>query len=127
VQSAREGYHRWSDGTCHLYSSSVPATLLHQEQAASYKTEREAIVIETDAFDASIALNQVDFSEKYTWVVQNEIQSAHWRQNQVSLFAAVLWYYGSIHSRVIASDDLVHTKETVIAYVDKLWVFARKC
>lgn len=50
----------------------------------------------------------------------DEIQSAHWKQNQVSLFTAAVWYSGAIHSCVIASDNLVHTKDTVIAYLDRL-------
>ena len=57
---------------------------IKRQQAASYK--RESIVIDSDHYDASKALLQVDFSENYTCVAQDEIQSAHWKQNQVSMF-----------------------------------------
>lgn len=66
------------------------------------------------------ALIQVDFSENYTCVNQDEIQSAHWNQRQVSLFTVAVWHSGSQHSHVIASDNLTHGKETVIAYLDKV-------
>jgi hypothetical protein len=61
---------------------------------------------------------QVDFSENYTCVSQDEIQSAHWNQNQVSLFTVALWHSGNLNSQVFASDHLVHAKETVIAYME---------
>ena len=46
---------------------------------------------------------------------QDEIQSAHWKQDQVSLFTAALWFDGKLHPTVIASDDLNHGKETVVS------------
>ena len=63
---------------------------------------------------------QVDFSENYTCMFQDEIQSAHWRQDQVSLFTTAIWFDGKLHSKVIASDNLDHGKETVVAYLDYL-------
>ncbi len=85
--------------------SILPQFLEHcyikRQQAASYKTERDSIAMES-------------------CVAQDEIQSAHWKQNQVSMFTVAFWYCGTIHSQVIVSDNLVHTKETLIAYVDRL-------
>ena len=66
------------------------------------------------------ALIQIDFSENYMCVSQDEVQSAHWNQLQSSLFRAAVWHSGSLHSRVIASDDLTHSKDTVLAYLDLL-------
>ena len=62
----------------------------------------------------------VDFSENHTCQYQDEIQSAHRQQHQVSLFTAVLWHAGMLHSIVIASDNLAHSKDTIIAYIDVL-------
>ena len=63
---------------------------------------------------------QGNFSENYSCMFQDEIQSAHWKQDQVSLFTAALWFNGELHSKVIASDDLDHGKDTVVAYIDYL-------
>ena len=51
---------------------------------------------------------------------QDEIQSAHWKQDHVSLFTAAIWFDRKLHLKVIASDNLDHEKYTVVAYVDYL-------
>ena len=35
---------------------------------------------------------QVDFSENANLSFQNEIQSEHWKKNQVTIFACCIWY-----------------------------------
>lgn len=60
------------------------------------------------------------FSENYKRVSQDEIQSAHWAQSQISLFTAALYHSGTIHPIVKASDKLNHSKNTIILYVDKI-------
>lgn len=102
------------------YISSILAKFMEhcyikREQAAAYKLEREAI-----EGSKNKALLQVDFSENYTCQYQDEIQSAHWQQHQVSLFTAAMWHTGVLHSIVIASDNIVHSKDTIIAYLDML-------
>lgn len=103
-------------------SSLVPQFLRHcfikRMQAEYYQKQREAITSEQS--DSSVALLQVDFSENYTCIYQDEVQSAHWQQHQVSLFTAALYYNGILHPKVIASDNLTHAKETLLAYVDYL-------
>ena len=100
----------------------TPKFLVHcyvkRQQAAKYSKEREAAT--SPDLDASKALLQVDYSENYTCVYQDEIQSAHWKQHQVSLFTAALWHSGELHSKVVASDNLTHSKETLVAYVSRL-------
>ena len=64
---------------------------------------------------------QIDFAEDYTCVVQDEVQSFHWVQPQVSLFTVSTWYNGQHHPTVIVSDDLDHTKRSVIEYLDKIF------
>ena len=79
-------------------------------QATSYNDERD---VAEHAEDDTKAFPQGDFSENYTCVFQDEIQSAHWKQAQVSLFTAALWCTGSQHPIVLASDNLNHSKETI--------------
>lgn len=51
-------------------------------QAENYIKERER----------ADSLIRHDFPENYTCVAQDEIQSAHWAQSQVSLFTISMWY-----------------------------------
>ena len=68
------------------------------------------------------AVLQVDFAENYTAVLQDEIQSAHWHQKQVTLFTAIAWVGDNsakpTRSFVNISDDLTHNKHSV-------WVFMK--
>ncbi|PIK39541.1 hypothetical protein BSL78_23620 [Apostichopus japonicus] len=103
-------------------TSLIPQFVQHcfikRHQAASYNLEREKAG--STSFNPTEALIQIDFSENYTCVSQDEIQSAHWNQRQVSLFTVAVWHSGSLHSSVVASDSRVHSKDTVVAYVDKV-------
>lgn len=61
--------------------------------------------------DPTKCVLQVDFSENFTFLTQNEIQSAHWTHKQCSLYTAVAWFPKSegvgkktVVSYVIASD-----------------------
>ena len=89
----------------------VPQFLEHcpvkRAQAASYNQDRESSL--SDTHDPERTVMQVDFSENFTCVHQDEIQSAHWNQRQVTVFTAATWHSGKIHSSVIASDNLAHT------------------
>ena len=80
--------------------------------------ERESVGSED--FGQTHAMMQVDFSENYTCIFQDEILSAHWKQDKVSLFTAAIWFDRKLHSKVIALDNLDHGKDTVVAYVDYL-------
>jgi hypothetical protein len=44
-------------------------------------------------------------------------QSTHWKQGKIT---AAFWFDGKLHPTVIASDDLNHGKQTVVAYIDHL-------
>lgn len=49
-----------------------------------------------------------DFAEKWKVITKNEIQSAYWKTNQVSIFTAV-WYCGDeTKSFSVVSDDTTH-------------------
>ncbi|XP_072180506.1 uncharacterized protein [Diadema setosum] len=101
----------------------LPQFLKHcyvkREQAAVYNEHRK----KAPESDVHHAVLQVDFSENYTCQAQDEIQSAHWNQHQVSLFTAALWHSGSLFSHVLASDNLCHSKDTIVAYLDVLLDF----
>ena len=70
--------------------------------------------------DMQTGLLQMDFSENYTASYQDEIQSAHWHQKQITVFTAVLWIAERCESYAIISDSLDHNKEAVCAFLCKI-------
>ena len=68
------------------------------------------------------ALVQVDFSENYNIQQQGEVQSAHWNQQQLSLFTICVWLHQSQRSIIYVSDHLEHDKTTVLVLMNKLFV-----
>ena len=65
----------------------------------------------------SEALVQVDFAENYTCKHQDEVQSAHWHQQQITLFTVAVWTNNgsetTCKSHVIVTDELSHEKKSV--------------
>ena len=70
----------------------VPPFLTHcfikRKQAESYEKDKAYSLSEqSDTF-----MLQVDFVENYTCLAQDEVQSAHWKQSQITLFTCVTWF-----------------------------------
>lgn len=66
------------------------------------------------------ALVQVHFSENNIQQ-QEEVQSAQWNQQQLSLFTIYIWLRQNQRSIVYASDHLEHDKTTVLVLMNKLF------
>ena len=66
------------------------------------------------------AVLQVDFAGNFSTLRQNEVQSQHWNKKQVTLFTSVVWCQNTCKSEVVISDNLSHTKDSVITFIDKL-------
>ncbi len=97
------------------YAESQVNTLLSQykahcfikdEQSSWFKTSKNSIPL-------GQAVIQVDFAENYAAVSQDEVQSAHWSHQQVTIFTAVAWMSNGLQSFVVVSDDLQHDKVAV--------------
>ena len=72
---------------------------------------------------ANEAVVQIDFAENYTCFQQDEVQAAHWSQDQVTLFPVVIWTKTEENkiitsSHVIVSDDHSHEKNSVAVFMD---------
>ncbi|CAF2039332.1 unnamed protein product [Rotaria magnacalcarata] len=65
-------------------------------------------------------LLQVDYSENYSIVEQNEIQSAHCSKKQLSIFTAHFWAQSTTQSMVLVSDDISHNKYTVSKCIEHI-------
>ena len=88
-------------------------TFVKRAQAAAFKAERESV--KTNPRKVVV---QVDFAENYTTKTQDEIQSAYWAYNQITLFTVCAWEQKRCHSLVIVSDCLTHDKYAVCCFLD---------
>ena len=77
----------------------------------------------------SEAVIQVDFAENCTCKYQDEPQSAHWNQEQVTLFTVAIWTKEAAgvdnvcESHVIVSDEMMHDKKASgSVYVSRCWI-----
>ena len=97
----------------------LPAFLLHyfikQKQSKTYEDHKNMLMDNHD-----IAVLQVDYAESFPTLWQDEVQSAHWNKYQVTVFTSVVGCQDTSKSAVAVSDNLGHTKDSVIVFIDKL-------
>jgi hypothetical protein len=62
----------------------------------------------------------MDFSENFAVKEQDEIQAAHWKNDQITIFTVVAWHAGDKRSFAFVSDHLLHDKQAVFLFVDRL-------
>ena len=98
----------------------LPSFLAHvfiKRQQSKFFEERLA------KLGLSEAVIQVDFAENYTCKYQDEPQSAHWNQEQVTLFTVAIWTKEAAgvdnvcESHVIVSDEMMHDKKAVAVFM----------
>ena len=82
------------------------------KEKIEHLTEEEAVV-------------QVDFAENYSCKYQGKVQSAHWSQDQVTLFTVAIWAKSRdknscCESHVIVSDDLKHDQTSFAVFMRKV-------
>lgn len=92
---------------------------IKREQAKSYQNDK-SITRDLKIYVEGVALVQVDFAENYTCIAQREVHSYHWKQPQVSIFTCSIFYNGNQFPYVFLSDNLDHTKETLIVCMAKI-------
>ena len=63
---------------------------------------------------------QMDYAENYKCRAQDEVQSAHWNQDQVTHYTSVFWFRNQIIPHVIKSDTRQHNKSTVVPFTDQI-------
>ena len=85
-------------------------------QAKQYEEDKKL----ASTIASKVAVLQMDFAENYTCTAQDQIQSAHWNQNQVTLFTTVTWVKGKVVSKVVVSDCMQHTKTAVVVFLDEI-------
>ena len=89
--------------------------LLKEKQSAAYEDDK----IRSGGQAKTNCMVQIDFAENYTCVYQDEVQSAHWRQTQITIFTVMIYLCGS-HPLVIVTDCRDHDKRAVTAFLVRI-------
>ena len=96
-----------------------PSFILHyfikQKQANAYEDHKSQVQINSE-----IAVLQINFVENFSTLWQDEVQSAHWNKKQITVFTSVTWQQDSCTSAVIITEDLTHSRDSIIIFTDKL-------
>jgi hypothetical protein len=62
----------------------------------------------------------MDFSENLILKEQDAVQSAHWTNNMLTIYTAVVWCKTCTSSFVIVSDNLNHDKVAVLSFTNTI-------
>lgn len=81
----------------------------------------QAEEFQSDQTDPSKRLLQIDFSMSYSCEYQNEVQSALWSRQSVTLFTAALLQGKSCSTYLICSDSNKKDKDTVATFLNILY------
>ena len=84
------------------------------------KCQAKAFNIDRDAAEPQSATLQIDFGENYSCTSQDEVQSAYWNREGVTLFNAVLWHNGNVQSFCVCSDTHHHTKNEILVFTHEI-------
>lgn len=92
-------------------------------QIIAYKQDKESL------HDNEILVH-MDFAENYVCVAENEVQSAHWNSQAVTIHPCVIYYKSqakhSYKSLAIISDTREHNANTVYCILKKIIAFAKE-
>lgn len=75
------------------------------------------------AYDSEFAdegVLEIDFAENFVCEQQDEVQTAHRNQKQLSLFTLAFYFNDQFQAKVLVSNNTVHTKDTIVPYLCKL-------
>ena len=105
------------DHICTMSEKFLAHCRIKRLQSKQYELDKELALLE----NSDVAVLQMDFAENYACIGQDEVQSAHWNQNQVTLFTTVItWFKGEVMSKVIVSNCMQHTKSSVMVFRDEI-------
>ena len=99
---------------CTIFPNFFIHSFLKRKQAKSYEEDKQKALMK----NSNTVMVQVDFAENYTCAAQDDIQSANWKQNQITLFTSVLWFRENTQFEVIIRDHLKDYKTPIVV----LWM-----
>jgi hypothetical protein len=98
------------------FSIALPGFILHhltkRHQARMYR--EHCSISKTVPFGIVV---HFDYSENYTCLAQDEIQSSHWNNPQVTLFTVAVFSTSGFQSELLVSDCKDHTKQSAVVYI----------
>ena len=101
---------------CIIFPDFFIHSFAKRKQAKSYEEDKQEFLMK----HLNTVMIQVDFAENYTCAAQNEVQSAYWKQNQITLFTSVMWFRENTQCEFILSDHLKHDKTPTVVFMDEL-------
>ena len=102
---------------CTIFLDFFIHSFVKRKQAKSYEEDKQEALMK----NSNTVMIQVDFAENCTCASQDEVQSAHWKQNQTTLFTSVFWFRENTQCDVIISDHLKHDKTPIVVFMDELF------
>ena len=115
----RQTVEEWAERNCQgdvwYVCPQTPKFLRHCHITQQHETDK----VEANQSDSGVAVLQMDFSENYTCIAQDEIQSAHLNQKQVMLYTAGSggWQY---QPHVMVTDYMQHNKTSAVVFTDQI-------
>jgi hypothetical protein len=128
-------YYQWNTIDKHVQKSQIVSTI----GEATEELKRQLMPFATHVYNAkrqhaelrkiketllpNEVILQMDFAENYALKQQNEVMSAHWHTNQVTIYTAVAYYRETEKTELkhlsyaVISDDLNHDKGAVFANI----------
>lgn len=88
---------------------------LKEKQSTYFEYAKKHLVNE------AVCVLQVDFSENFSICQQDEIQSAHWNSDQITIYTAVAYTSEGVISYAIISDFMQHDKLAVHAFNQRIF------
>lgn len=89
---------------------------LKERQSRAYEGDMACAQME----DSDSCLVQMDFSENYSALYQDEIASAYFGQKQITVYTVTMWYRKQTVSLILTSDVREHDKDTVAAFTSTI-------
>ena len=94
----------------------LPHCFIKRKQAEQYELDK----VQAQKENSNVVVLQMDYAENYKCRAQDEVQSAHWNQDQVTHYTSVFWFRNQIIPHVIKSDTRQHNKSTVVPFTDQI-------
>ena len=86
--------------------------MVKNEQFESYNKTKQLATEE----NSNSTMIQMDFEEYFTYLYQDEVDSAHCKTNSVTRFTVMIWFQKESIPMVIVSDNNHHNKRKIIPY-----------
>ena len=108
---------RWNEHNLHGIMNDNAALESKRKTIPKIQTNRQSCSY--NSHTRITAVLQMDCAENYSWIAQDEIQSAHWNQAQVTLVTSVAWFRGNTSPHMVISDSLRHERTTTVGFLDE--------